>query len=146
MYKDVSINISSFAVERSQVFFFFSYFMYKSKKPNVSSSTVRRHYNEDSEASVQSCSRHQKRNTNAMSFVHRVMNAACFCACVSACVMCVRDWGGFVRRSAKRLRVAPPRGEKTECAKPLAKKKKEKKKKPGLLTPHHVSDAADSLL
>lgn len=95
MYKEVSINISSFAVERSQVTFFFSSFMYKSKKPNVSSSTVRRHYNEDSEASVQSCSRHQKRNTNAMSFVHRVMNAACFCVCVSqsACVMCVRDWG-----------------------------------------------------
>lgn len=60
MYKEVSINISSFAVERSQVIFFSS-FMYKSKKPNVSSSTVRRHYNEDSEASVQSCSRHQKR-------------------------------------------------------------------------------------
>lgn len=126
MYKEVSINISSFAVERSQVIFFSS-FMYKSKKPNVSSSTVRRHYNEDSEASVQSCSRHQKRNTNAMSFVHRVMNAACFCVCVTVCVcnVCAR-LGGFVRRSANSLRVAPPRGEKTECAKPLAEKKKKK--------------------
>lgn len=102
--------------------------MYKSKKPNVSSSTVRRHYNEDSEASVQSCSRHQKRNTNAMSFVHRVMNAACFCVCVTVCVcnVCAR-LGGFVRRSANSLRVAPPRGEKTECAKPLAEKKKKKR-------------------
>lgn len=144
MYKEVSINISSFAVERSQVIFFSS-FMYKSKKPNVSSSTVRRHYNEDSEASVQSCSRHQKRNTNAMSFVHRVMNAACFCVCVTVCVcnVCAR-LGGSVRRSANSLRVAPPRGEKTECAKPLAEKKR--RKKPGLLTLHHVSDAADSLL
>lgn len=100
MYKEVSINISSFAVERSQVFVSIFFYVQVEKAKLVVYSKARSLYNEDSEASVcNSVVGHQKINTNAMSFVHRFMNAVCACLCVCKCVR-VAGFCGAETRSA----------------------------------------------
>lgn len=80
---------------------------------------------------------HQKINTNAMSFVHRFMNAVCACPCVCKCVRvagfcgaetrsaCV--WRHLVAKNRARSRLEGVRRER--------------------FTPHHlVINAVDSLL